>query len=182
MKLELSVAEQMMKENGGNLDLFNVRLFALLPKGLKVSGNDIVGVPAVIDQWDYFWIDGKTCKTLPEDIDSDFVIRKTQVVALPKQRCPEIDTDLRVGSTLYMLGLPLTELPEDLTVPGSLTLECTKVTALPQGLRVGNSLWAMGTPLESVAFDLIVHNDIDIRYTRILGITSTVQVFGEIIK
>ena len=182
MKLELSVAKKMMEENGGDLDLYNIRLFSLFPKGLKVSGSDIVDVPAAINEGDYFWFDGKTCKTLPEDIDADLVIRKTQVDALPKQRCSEIDTDLRVGSTLYMVGLPLTELPEGLTVPGSLTLEWTKVTSLPQGLRVGNSLWAMGAPLESVAFDLIVHENLDIRYTRILGIPSTVQVFGKIVK
>ena len=52
-----------------------------------------------------------------------------------------------MGGSLYLEGTAITALPDNLTVGGSLYLSGTAITALPDNLTVGGSLYLEGTQI-----------------------------------
>ncbi|KFB92490.1 hypothetical protein GTGU_04762 [Trabulsiella guamensis ATCC 49490] len=57
---------------------------------------------------------------------------------------------ITVPSTLYLRGTGITALPDNLTVGGSLDLEGTRITNLPDNLTVGGSLYLRGTGITAL--------------------------------
>jgi hypothetical protein len=60
------------------------------------------------------------------------------------------DGALHVGGSLDLQGTQITALPDGLHVGGSLYLQGTQITALPDGLRVGGSLDLQGTQITAL--------------------------------
>ncbi|MEN6623632.1 MAG: hypothetical protein ABFD50_19060, partial [Smithella sp.] len=58
--------------------------------------------------------------------------------------------------SLYLEGTQITALPENLTVGGSLYLRGTQITALPENLTVGGSLDLEGTQITALPENLTV--------------------------
>ena len=63
----------------------------------------------------------------------------------PIERLP--DNLKRVGGSLHLQNTKITSLPDDLHVGGGLYLSYTPITSLPNNLRVGGNLYLANTPL-----------------------------------
>jgi hypothetical protein len=73
------------------------------------------------------------------------------------------------ASCLHRSGImEITELPDGLTVGGTLDLAETSVTSLPKGLKVGNRLNLRGTLNTKLPDDLEVGGSIEINYCETL--------------
>ncbi|MFV0351656.1 MAG: hypothetical protein ACK5JF_05010, partial [Oscillospiraceae bacterium] len=62
----------------------------------------------------------------------------------------QLETMKDSTGSLYLEGTQLTALPDNLTVGGSLDLRGTQLTALPDNLTVGGSLDLRGTQLTAL--------------------------------
>ena len=73
----------------------------------------------------------------------------------------------RSGGSLYLEGTQITALPDNLTVGGSLYLEGTQITALPDNLTVGGDLDLEGTQITALPDNLTVGGDLYLEGTQI---------------
>jgi len=71
--------------------------------------------------------------------------------------------------SLYLEGTQITSLPDGLTVGGSLDLRGTQITSLPDGLTVGGSLCLEGTQITSLPDGLTVGRSLYLEGTQITG-------------
>ena len=69
----------------------------------------------------------------------DLDVYDTPITSLPQ--------DLKVGGSLYLYNTPITSLPQGLKVGGDLNLNGIKITSLPQDLKVGGVLDLFNTPI-----------------------------------
>ena len=116
MTYTLEQLEQMMRENGGNLDLRYSDVTSL-PNGLAVEGNLCLNYTPITSLPDNLTVGGW--------LD----LRDTKITSLPD--------NLTVVGSLGLSGTKITTLPDNLTVGGSLGLSGTKITSLPSNLAVG---------------------------------------------
>nr|DAU79035.1 MAG TPA: leucine-rich repeat protein [Caudoviricetes sp.] len=146
MKLTIEEAQNMMKRNGGGLDLRDTPI-QILPDNLTVGG----------------WLDLRDTpiQTLPDNltVGGGLDLRDTPIQILPDNltvggwldlRDTPIQTlpdNLTVGGDLYLSGTPIQTLPDNLTVGGSLDLRDTPIQTLPDNLTVGGSLYLSDTPI-----------------------------------
>ena len=69
-----------------------------------------------------------------------------------------------------------------ISVGGSLDLENTQITALPEGLSVGGSLDLRGTQITALPEGLSVGGYLDLRGTQITALPEGLSVGGKIFK
>ncbi|MGA8121099.1 hypothetical protein [Rouxiella badensis] len=82
-----------------------------------------------------------------------------------------IDGDkISVGGSLYLEGTGITALPDNLSVGGYLDLEGTGITALPDNLSVGGSLYLRGTGITALPDNLSVGGYLDLRGSSITAL------------
>ena len=153
--------EQMMRENGGNLDL-RYSSVTSLPNGLTVEGNlDLEGTPIA---------------SLPDNltVGGSLWLSGTPISSLPE--------NLTVGSSLYLSYTPITTLPSNLTVGDRIDLRYTLITSLPESLTVGSSLYLSYTPITTLPDNLTVGGILGLSGTKITSLPSNLAVGGEIIS
>ena len=135
MTYTLEQLEQMMRENGGNLDLRYSDVTSL-PNGLAVEGNLCLNYTPITSLPDNLTVGGSLW------------LNYTPITSLPD--------NLTVGGWLDLRDTKITSLPDNLTVVGSLGLSGTKITTLPDNLTVGGSLGLSGTKITSLPSNLAV--------------------------
>lgn len=84
--------------------------------------------------------------------------------------------NLKVGGSLYLDYGPITSLPNNLKVEGNLFLEGTKLTFLPDNLKVRGSLVLKNTPITSLPDNLQVGHILDLDNTKITSLPNDLQV------
>ena len=151
MTYTIEQLEQMMRENGGNLDL-QFSDVTSLPNGLTVE-NDLD-------------LRGTLITKLPDGliVCGDFYLNYTQITTLPD--------NLTVGGNLYLDHTPITSLPDNLTVGGKLVLIGTPITSLPNNLTVGDYLDLRDTSIASLPDNLKVGGKIISYYGRIKNLDN----------
>ena len=77
----------------------------------------------------------------------DGAVQKIKVPAARVLLVNELPEGLSVGGSLDLRGTQITQLPEGLSVGGSLYLRGTQITQLPEGLSVGGYLYLRGTQI-----------------------------------
>jgi hypothetical protein len=82
----------------------------------------------------------------------------------------------KVIGTLDLNGTPITSLPDNLTVGGALYLAETLITSLPDNLKVGGDLDLNGTPITSLPDNLTVGGDLDLYDTPITSLPDNLTV------
>jgi hypothetical protein len=63
----------------------------------------------------------------------------------------KLESGITVGGSLYLQGTAITSLPDNLTVGGSLYLQGTAITSLPDNLTVGGYLYLRGTAIKDTS-------------------------------
>lgn len=81
---------------------------------------------------------------------------------------------------LYLNDTPITSLPDNLKVRGSLLLTGTKITSLPKDLKVRGSLYLSGTGITSLPEGLEVGGTLDLRYSKIISLPKDLKVGGSL--
>jgi len=81
----------------------------------------------------------------------------------------QLPDNLSVGGSLDLDGTGITQLPDNLSVGGSLDLRGTGITQLPDNLSVGGSLYLRGTGITQLPDNLSVGGSL---YLRGTGITQ----------
>jgi len=77
---------------------------------------------------------------------------------------------------LWLVGTPITSLPANLIVGGSLSLFDSQISTLPSGLNVMKHLNIINTQIESLPPDLIVGGDFWVNFTPLANKYSGVQI------
>ena len=80
------------------------------------------------------------------------------------------------GGSLYLQGTAITSLPDNLVVGGSLDLEGTAITSLPDNLVVGGWLDLQGTAITSLPDNLVVGGLLDLEGTAITSLPDNLVV------
>ena len=75
--------------------------------------------------------------------------------------------NLKVGGSLLLIDTPITSLPDNLEVVGYLDLRNTPITSLPDNLKVGGSLFLNNTPITSLPDNLKVGGSLNLNNTPI---------------
>jgi hypothetical protein len=73
--------------------------------------------------------------------------------------------EINVKGTLDLENTKITSLPDNLNVGGNLYLFNTKITSLPDNLKVGGDLYLSNTPITSLPDNLKVGGYLDLRNT-----------------
>ena len=128
MTYTIEQLEQMMRENGGDLDLEDTKITSL-PDNLKVGGD--------------LNLRGARITSLPENliVGGWLDLYGTPITSLPD--------NLTVGGSLYLSDTQITSLPDNLTVGGSLNLNGTPITSLPDNLKVGGDLHSLPNKIKN---------------------------------
>ena len=84
------------------------------------------------------------------------------------------------GGSLYLEDTQITALPEGLTVGGDLDLNGTQITALPEGLTVGGSLDLRDTSITALPEGLTVGGDLYLSHTPITALPEGLTVGGNL--
>ena len=79
------------------------------------------------------------------------------------------------GGSLYLEGTQITSLPEGLTVGGSLDLRGTQITSLPDNLTVRGSLDLRGTQITSLPEGLTVGGSLYLEGTQITDTSKVIR-------
>ena len=130
MKLTIEEAQNMMKRNGGGLNLRGTPI-QTLPDNLTVGG--------------YLDLRGTPIQTLPDNLIAGGYLNLS---GTPIQTLPD---NLTVGGGLNLSGTPIQTLPDNLTVGGYLDLSDTPIQTLPDNLTVGGDLYLRGTQISKKA-------------------------------
>ena len=179
MTYTIEQLEQMMRENGGNLDL-QFSDVTSLPNGLTVEndldlrGTLITKLPDGLIVCGDFYLNYTQITTLPDNltVEGSLYLDGTPITSLP--------SSLNVGGNLWLNNTPITSLPDNLTVGGRLDLECTPISSLPENLTVGESLWLNGTPISSLPDNLTVGYNLYLKDTKITSLPDNIKVGGGI--
>ena len=83
-----------------------------------------------------------------------------------------------IPGSLYLENTQITSLPDNLTVGGYLNLENTQITSLPDNLTVGTSLYLRGTQITSLRDNLTVGASLDLENTQITSLPDNLTVGG----
>ena len=86
--------------------------------------------------------------TLPSWFEVD--VWKTRCIDKTLEIVKEIAKTKFFGGSLNLQGTQITALPEGLKVGGSLDLQGTQITALPEELEVGGSLYLRGMQIKKI--------------------------------
>ena len=84
------------------------------------------------------------------------------------------------GGSLYLENTAITALPENLTVGGSFDLRDTGITSLPDNLTVGGYLDLEGTSITSLPENLTVGGNLYLRGTSITSLPDNLTVGGSL--
>ena len=181
MTYTIEQLEQMMRENGGNLDL-QFSDVTSLPDNLTVRG----------------WLDlrGTHMTSLPDNltVGGSLYLSYTQITTLSDNLTVEggldlsgtlitsLPDNLTVSGSLWLNNTPITSLPDNLKVWRGLFLRGTPITSLPENLTVGVWLDLSGTLITSLPYNLTVGGSLYIRGTKITSLPDNLTVGGEIIS
>ncbi len=102
---------------------------------------------------------------------SDLGIDESRYEILP-------DLSIKVNGSLYLNNTPITSLPDNLTVGGSLYLRNTQITSLPDNLSVGGNLDLSNTPITSLPDNLTVGGSLYLSNTQITSLPDNLTVEG----
>ena len=180
MKLTLEQAEQMMKKNNGNLNLYNRKDITELPNNLTVGG--------------YLDLQGTAIASLPDNltVGGCLALRNTAITSLPNNltvggyldlrntKITSLSDNLAVGGYLDLCNTKITSLPDNLTVGGDLDLHNTKITSLPDNLTVGGCLDLSDTAIATLPDNLTVGGDLYLRNTTITSLPDNLTVGGRL--
>ena len=135
MTYTIEQLEQMMRENGGDLDLRGTKITSL-PDNLTVGGN--------------LYLYGTPITKLPDNltVGGSLYLSRTKITSLPD--------NLTVGGSLWLNNTQITSLPDNLAVGGSLWLNNTQITSLPDNLTVGGNLDLRDTQITSLPDNLTI--------------------------
>jgi hypothetical protein len=97
---------------------------------------------------------------------------------LGKYTLTKTDTSYEYGGSLYLEGTAITSLPDNLTVGGYLYLEGTAITSLPDNLTVGGYLYLTGTAITSLPDNLTVGGYLYLEGTAITSLPDNLTVGG----
>ena len=103
----------------------------------------------------------------------DLNLRGAQITELP--------SDLkRVGGTLWLNRSKITKLPDDLQVDGSLILDGTAITELPRGLRVSRTLRLSSTKITKLPDNLKLGGSLWLNNTLITKFPKGLRIGGDL--
>ena len=97
-------------------------------------------------------------------------LRSTPITSLPD--------NLTVAGSLDLSNTPITSLPDNLTVGDWLDLRNTPITSLPDNLTVGGNLYLNGTQITSLPDNLTVSGSLDLNGTQITSLPDNLTVGG----
>ena len=92
------------------------------------------------------------------------------------------ECNITVGGSLNLERTAITELPDNLTVGGSLNLERTAITELPDNLTIRGFLDLNGTAITELPDNLTVGESLYLRGTAITELPKSLKVKGTIYK
>lgn len=95
-----------------------------------------------------------------------------------------MDTDILIDAMCQprrLTACPITELPDSLTVGGSLLLCGTQITKLPNNLIVGGSLDLSDTPLTELPEGLVIGGYLDLSGTQIKALPKDLAIGGRVV-
>lgn len=92
----------------------------------------------------------------------------------------ELPDGLTVDGSLNISGTKIKDLPKGLTVGGSLYMNRTKIKELPEGLTVGGGLYMNGTGITELPEGLVFKGDLDISETKIWKLPEGLTVGGDL--
>jgi len=120
-------------------------------------------------------------------------ILENKILALrrsPEERAKNYKTSLQKKIQQYikdggkgnldLRNTPITSLPNNLKVGGSLYLGSTKITTLPNNLTVGENLSLYGTPITSLPNNLKVGGDLNLDNTKTTTLPNNLKVGGSL--
>ena len=84
------------------------------------------------------------------------------------------------GGSLNLQETAITSLPDNLVVSGSLNLQGTAITSLPDNLVVGGSLYLYRTAITSLPDNLVVGGWLDLQETAITSLPDNLVVGGSL--
>jgi hypothetical protein len=124
------------------------------------------------------------------DEDDDFNIevgdkwnlssKEDEILKYYKGEWEKIGNSLVIKGSLLLNYTPITSLPDNLKVEGFLLLWNTKVTSLPNNLKVGGDLDLEGTKITSLPNNLQVGGNLNLHYTPITSLPDDLKVGGNI--
>jgi len=100
----------------------------------------------------------------------------------PDQYTISVDFSIKVKGDLFLQGLDVTSLPDNLSVGGDLWLEDTNITSLPDNLSVGGDLDLEDINITSLPDNLSVGGYLDLKRTKITSLPDDLSVGGKIFK
>ena len=173
--LTLKQAEEIMRQNNGNLDLSNTSI-KKLPDNLTVGGN--------------LYLYNTSIKKLPDNLNvgGNLDLHNTPIKKLPDNltvggylylsntHIEELPDNLTVGSGLNLHDTPIKKLPDNLTVGGDLNLHDTPIKQLPDNLNVGGDLYLSNTSIKQLPDNLTVGDGLYLSNTSIKKLPDSLKV------
>ena len=177
MTYTIEELEQMMCENGDNLDLSYSDVTSL-PDNLTVGGwlnlkyTPIATLPNNLTVGGGLYLKGTKITSLPDNlmVGGSLDLEGTEITSLPD--------NLTVGGNLWLNNIPITSLPDNLTVGCWLDLSGTLITTLPDNLTVGGDLVLSYTEISSLPDNLTVGGWLRLNGTRITSLPDNLTVGG----
>jgi hypothetical protein len=105
-------------------------------------------------------------------------MNKTEIEKILGVKIESIKGKFHFGGSLDLEGTGITALPENLTVGGYLDLRGTGITALPENLTVGGYLDLRGTGITALPENLTVGGSLYLRGTGITALPENLTVGG----
>lgn len=179
MKLTKKRALRMMREGGGNLDLYRSEITEL-PKGLVVDGyidlynTPIANLPEDLIVGETLYLNNTLITSLPAGIKvgGSLDLSNTLISSLPN--------NFTVGGSLYLSNTRITSLPDDIVIGGSLDLSNTLISSLPDNLVINGSLYLNRTPITKLPNNLIVGGSVVLDKTKITSLPDNFVVGGSL--
>ena len=112
------------------------------------------------------------CSPLKRNFEESLDLRDTQITELPE--------GLTVVGSLYLSYTKITELPEGLKVGGDLDLRDTQITELPEGLKVSGDLDLRDTKITELPEDLVIGGSLYLGGTQITELPKGLKVGGSL--
>ena len=140
MTYAMEQIEQMMRKNGGSLNLRHTAISSL-PNNLTVLGDLDLSYTQITSLPKNLMVGGRLnlrytpTKSIPKSltVGGDLDLSYTRLTWLPNNFIVGADLDLR--------STPLKSLPRNLTVGGNLYLGRTKITSVPDNCAVGGDIY-----------------------------------------
>jgi len=100
----------------------------------------------------------------------------------PSEYTIDNDMNITVKGSLMLQGTQITELPDNLSVGGTLYLRDTPISKLPDNLSIGGDLDLRGTPITELPDNLKVEGSLDLVGTQITKLPDNLRVGETIYK